>query len=224
MPKGVALFDLDGTLVEADHLHLAAWRSVAAPHGVAITEESYRTTIMGFPNTLIMASLLPHLPPAEVTEFIAEKERRFRALATALVPAAGLIAFLDWLEGRGVAIGVVTNAPRANAEQQLAGIGLAGRFGIVVIGEELAEAKPHPLPYLTGLAQLGGAAEASLAFEDSISGLRAARAAGLGVVGLTTSLAADRLLAEGADLAIADFTDPRLIPFALERLNATLSA
>ena len=88
-----------------------------------------------------------------------------------------------------------------------------------MLGEELANAKPHPLPYLTGLERLGAAAENSVAFEDSPSGLRSAKAAGLLTVGITTSLPPQRLLDEGADLAIADYSDIRLLPVIWARLG-----
>src|SRR3954452_24831068 len=192
--SGVLLFDLDGTLVDADHLHHEAWSRTLAPFGVEISVSRYRGEVMGFPNDMIMRRLVPDMAPAPALRLADEKEVLFRALATELEPATGLIAFLDWLDARRTRYGVVTNAPRANAEQELAGIGLADRFEVLVIGDELAHAKPHPLPYLTGLERLGATAARSLAFEDSLSGLRAARAAGLVVVGLTTGLSAERLI------------------------------
>ena len=107
---------------------------------------------------------------------------------------------------------LVTNAPRANVEAELAAIGLAARLTEWVLGSELERAKPDPLPYLTALERLGAEAGRSLAFEDSLSGLSAALGAGLVVVGLTTTLPADTLLAAGAIFAVADFADPRLLP------------
>ncbi len=214
----VVLFDLDGTLVDADHLHHEAWRQVLLPFDIDLDVEKYRSEIMGFANAAIMASILPDVPLDEAARIIDDKEKRFRTLATKLDPAPGLIAFLDWLEQCRVPVGVVTNAPRLNAEQELRGIGLFAHFPVLVIGEELLHSKPHPLPYLTGLERLAGMASLSVAFEDSISGIRSAKAAGLAVVGLTTGHAADHLMAEGAGLAIADFTDARLRPFVASRL------
>ena len=54
-------------------------------------------------------------------------------------------------------------------------LGLAARLPMWVIGAELARAKPDPLPYLTALARLGAEAGRSVAFEDSLSGLSAAK-------------------------------------------------
>ena len=102
---------------------------------------------------------------------------------------------LRYAAERGLPCAVVTNAPRANAEKALAALGLAELLPLLVIGGELARSKPDPLPYLTALELIGASAETSVAFEDSLSGVQAAVAAGLAVVGITTGLSAERLLA-----------------------------
>ena len=80
-----------------------------------------------------------------------------------------------------------------------------------MIGAELPRAKPDPLPYLTGLERTRAPAARSVAFEDSLSGVRAAAAAGLAVVGLTTTLERQAvLIAAGATSPRPDFTDPRV--------------
>ena len=219
MKKPCILFDLDGTLTDADHLHHAAFNQVLGRFGRAIDAEFYKNRVMGAANAVIFERLFPGEARAAHAELADEKERAFRTLAATLTPARGLLDLLAALAQRGIACGIVTNAPRANALHELAALGLATRFDTLVLGEELANAKPHPLPYLTGLARLGAAAENSLAFEDSPSGLRSAKAAGLLTVGLTTSLPAQRLLDEGADLAIADYADSRLLPVIWARLG-----
>jgi beta-phosphoglucomutase-like phosphatase (HAD superfamily) len=105
---------------------------------------------------------------------------------------------------------VVTNAPRANAAMMLKGLNLAERFDALVIGDELAHGKPHPLPYLTALEKLGGDATRAIAFEDSLSGIRAASSAGVHTVGLLTSLPEAALRDAGAAAVIADFRDRAL--------------
>ena len=212
------LFDLDGTLTDADHLHHAAFNAVLARFGKSIDSTVYKSLVMGFANPVIFGRLLPD-EAHQHAALADEKERHFRQLASKLHPAPGLIELLAFLKAQCVRHGLVTNAPRANAVHELAAMGLSDAFEAVVIGEELPHAKPHPLPYLTGLRLLESRADRSLAFEDSLSGLRSARAAGLMVVGLTTSLGADVLLAEGAALAIADFTDSRLMPLLTDRLG-----
>ena len=204
------LFDLDGTLVDTDAEHLVAFQRAFAPHGIVLDRAEYIASIMGASNEMIGRKFLPHLPHDLREQTLAAKEQAYRDGLGDLRPIAGVAALLDWADAKGLARAVVTNAPRANAELVLAAIGLAERLPIRVIGGELARSKPDPLPYLTGLRQTGARAENSVAFEDSLSGVRAAAAAGLAVVGITTSLDAARLIEAGAIFAAADFTDPRI--------------
>jgi HAD superfamily hydrolase (TIGR01509 family) len=208
--KTALLFDLDGTLVDTDTLHLTSFQEVFAGHGIALTKAEYVEKIMGSSNGLIGEAFLPHLPPREREAVLAAKEAAFRAMLGELKPVAGVTALLDYAESEGIPCAVVTNAPRANAEVVLKALGLAGRLPLQIIGSELARAKPDPLPYLTGLERTGARAAHSVAFEDSLSGLRAATGAGLSVVGMTTTLSSAILERAGATLAADDFTDPRI--------------
>lgn len=205
------LFDLDGTLTDTDKLHLVAiqqllWEEDARP----FTEEEFEVLCSGRANPELCALLFPERSIEAHRAFADRKEARFRALSQTLEPIAGLMDLLAWAQEHGVGRVVVTNAPRANADHMLAALGLQEAFASVVVAEELPRAKPDPLPYLTGLERLGASSEQALAFEDSIPGLTAAKAAGLFTVGLATSQSEAALLAAGADLVIDDFTDARL--------------
>jgi HAD superfamily hydrolase (TIGR01509 family) len=214
------LFDLDGTLVDTDAEHLVAFQRAFAPHGILLDRAEYVASIMGASNEMIGQTFLPHLPHDLREQTLAAKEQAYRDGLGDLEPIAGVAALLDWADAKGLARAVVTNAPRANAELVLAAIGLAERLPIRVIGGELARSKPDPLPYLTALERTEARAEYSVAFEDSLSGVRAAAAAGLAVVGITTSLDAARLIEVGAIFAAADFTDPRIAALIESRMAA----
>ncbi len=209
--RDTLLFDLDGTLTDTDALHYEAHRLLLQPFGKAVTLATYRSRIMGAANEAIMAWLFPDEPVARHRDLAEEKERLFRSLAGRMQPLAGLIDLLAWAEAREVKTAVVTNAPRANAEMMLTALGLADRFPVLVIADELARGKPDPLPYLTALDRLGAKAGSALAFEDSRSGVQAASAAGVETVGMLTGLDAATLRDNGAAAAIADFADPWLL-------------
>ena len=213
------LFDLDGTIVETDHLHFEAFRSVFMPHGVDIDWTGYTTRVIGRSNPTIAAEFLPHVPEAEHAGIMDAKEAAYRDQIQALEAASGLLDLLDWADSHAIPCAVVTNAPRANADKVLDVLRIRRRFRVLVIGPELREAKPHPLPYLTALEALGGDPARSVGFEDSPSGVRAAAAAGLGVVGLTTSLDDTALRAAGAAITGADFPDRSVIRYIHERMG-----
>ncbi|MBX9349059.1 HAD-IA family hydrolase [Chromobacterium vaccinii] len=203
------LFDLDGTLTDTDELHFHAFRSLLAEHCRELDHDSYLRHVHGSTNEAIMQALLPDLPERH-QELAERKEKLFRASISQLRPTPGALRLFDWARANGAAIAIVTNAPRANAELMLDGLGLASRVDTLVIGDELAYGKPHPLPYLAGLARLGGRAERACAFEDSLSGIRAAKQAGLHTFAIAGMLPEAALREAGADAVIADFNAPEL--------------
>ena len=206
-------FDLDGTIVLTDELHLEAYNEALEPYGVVIDEPYYRLSIMGRENRAIMQDLLPEADEAGWDMVAAAKESAFRREVGELRPAAGFLELLSWLEARRLQVTVVTNAPRENAELMLGALGLRERLHSLVIGEELARGKPDPLPYLTGLSLAGVTADQGIAFEDSLSGVRSACAAGLHTFGMTTALSPEALTAAGARGTICDFKAPQLWDF-----------
>jgi HAD superfamily hydrolase (TIGR01509 family) len=208
--RAALLFDLDGTLTDTDHLHFEAMRDSFAEHGVAVDWPLFAAQMIGGANADLAAKFLPHLSREEGLAAMARKEARFRARVSSLTRAAGLTELLAFAEAAQLPCALVTNAPRANATVMLDALDLSGRFFPVVIGDELARGKPDPLPYLTALETLGAQADASVAFEDSRSGVRAAAAAGVTTIGIGAATPADELRACGATIVAQDFTDPEL--------------
>lgn len=207
------LFDLDGTLFDTDPLHFQAYLRLLQEHArPTIDFALYKAQIMGLGHAEIFAKLFPDRDPASHGALADRKEHLFRTLfcdvAIALRP--GLVELLDWARDRGIPCGVVTNAPRENAMLMLGVCRLAERFDVAVFGEELSHPKPHPMPYLVGLAKLGGRADRALAFEDSLSGVRSASGAQIYTVGVCSSLPAQALRDAGASHTVDDFRDELL--------------
>ncbi|MBT9311243.1 HAD family hydrolase [Leptothoe kymatousa] len=211
------LFDLDGTLAHTDPIHFQVWHALLAPYGMTVDQDFYDRHISGRLNPDIVSDLLPQLSLEEGVAFSADKEAQFRQLAAnKLQRMDGLTDFLHHLGQQGYATALVTNAPRPNAEFMLDVLALQGIFQPVVIADDLPRGKPDPLPYQTALGQLSLAPEEALVFEDSPTGVRAAVAAGIPTVGVTSSHSDATLMQLGAMWAIADYTD--------RRLNAYLAA
>ncbi|MGV8853728.1 MAG: HAD family hydrolase [Devosia sp.] len=213
-PRAALLFDIDGTLADTDPLHLAAFNRAFAPFGQVFDKARFARELQGLANVDIARNILPDLSPAEGMAVLDQKEAAFRALAASDIhPVPGLFALLDAADAAGLPMAAVTNAPRANAELILDGLGITHRFRALVIGAELAHGKPHPLPYLEGLRLLGARAEVSVAFEDSRTGIASATAAGLATIGMRTSLGDADLRAAGAVLTADSYADPALLAF-----------
>jgi HAD superfamily hydrolase (TIGR01509 family) len=218
--RAALLFDIDGTLLNTDALHLDAFNRVFGPRGHVFDHKRFTDELQGFSMASIRERFLSHEPEERQLAIMEEKEAIFRDLAKGGVPPSpGLMALLDRADRAGVPYAAITNAPRLNAEMMLNALGVTHRFKALVIGDELPHGKPHPLPYQEGLRLLGADAAHSLAFEDSRSGIQSATAAGIATVGILTSLTADEAIAVGAVIAARDFADAPLVRFVRERVG-----
>lgn len=217
LPEFALLFDLDGTLVDTEALHLKAYGDIFREAGREIDMAYYVARIAGRSNEAILADAFPERPVGEHVVMADRKEALYRSFVAALAPTPGLNALLDWAERHGLPRAVVTNAPRANATHVLTALGVAERFDCVIASGEVARPKPDPEPYLTALERLGVAVPNAVVFEDSLSGVRAGVAAGLPTFGMLTSLSEDALLQVGAVRAIRDFQDRSLWNWLAER-------
>ena len=182
------LFDLDGTLADTDPVHFAAFNALLGESGRSLTHAQYKHSVLGGANALIMQWLFPDLDRSRHVELADRKEVLFREQSGHLQPLDGLTALIEEAEGQGAKVGVVTNAPRLNAEHMLAVLGLQRLLPTVVVGEEIARSK-----------------------QDSVSGVTAACAAGIYTVAIRTTMDEDALRAAGADMTVADYRDPALL-------------
>jgi len=203
------LFDIDGTLTDTEALHFEAWTRILAPLGRKVARDHYDRNFVGLTSDTIVARNLADIDPDVARRLPGEKEALFRSLLDKLIPTPGVLDFIARAKAAGIARAAVTNAPRANAELMLGKLGLLGEMQTLVIGDELAHGKPHPLPYLTALDRLGVPARAARVYEDSSAGVRSGVAAGIETVGVDVHSAsigvAHPLLALGAKRVIRDF-------------------
>lgn len=214
------LFDIDGTLANTDPLHLRAFNQVLGPHGHVFDHARFSRELQGFANVSIGERFLPNETLERRAAILGEKEEAFRTLVAGQIePLPGLMALLDRADNAGIPMVAVTNAPRLNAELLLSGLGITHRFKALVMGDELPHGKPHPLPYQEGLRFVGASAAASIAFEDSRSGVQSAAAAGIPTIGIRTSLSDADLIESGAVASASAFDDPAL----LARLAAAMT-
>lgn len=98
-------------------------------------------------------------------------------------PLAGVMPLLDALAAAGVAVGVVTNAPRRAAAHTLTAAGFVGCFSVVVVADEVARPKPDPAPYVAGCRAVGVKAGEVRSFDGGGGGVwrRGRRGKGGGV-------------------------------------------
>ncbi len=117
----------------------------------------------------------------------------------------GFVEFIQDLRRRNIKTAVVTSS---NQEKMKAVYTKRPEFkelfDEILTSEDFAESKPSPNCYLRAAARFEAEPEACVVFEDSFNGLKSGRAAGMTVVGLSTTNAADAI-APLCDVVIADY-------------------
>jgi beta-phosphoglucomutase len=208
MPPDLAfLFDMDGVIVDSNPTHRIAWDQYNHRFGVEMTEAMYQSMYGKRNDEIIRGFLGEHLTDAEVFEHGAAKERLYRELMTPHVAGSLVPGVADFVRRHSdVPMAVATNGEKANADMALNGAGLARYFRVTVTGGDVINPKPHPDIYLKAAELLGVKPEYCIVFEDSHAGVQAGLAAGMRVVGLSTT----HHELPGVSLLIPDFNDPVL--------------
>jgi beta-phosphoglucomutase len=206
-----AIFDLDGTVVDNMFLHAEAFAVFAERHGLPPLTPADRAKLDGRRNSEIFPVLFGReMAREEWLAYEHEKEALYREVSRGrLRLVAGLPALLDRLQAERIAVALATSAPELNVVHTLGEIGLAGAFPTVVRGDQVPQGKPAPDVFIEAARQLALPAPACVVFEDAPMGVAAARAAGMPVVGVTTSFSAEQFAAldDAPDLAVRDFDE-----------------
>jgi HAD superfamily hydrolase (TIGR01509 family) len=213
------IFDMDGVMVNSNPYHKLALREFCHKHGHQLSDEQLRSRIYGRTNRDWLTNLFGPLPEPVIRRYGEEKEQLFRDLfGKAIQPLSGLKRFLMLLEERGIPKAIATSAPRANVDFTLEHTGLGKFFTTILDESHVSRGKPDPEIYLKAAQALGYPPEKTFVFEDSLSGVQAAKAAGAHVIGVSTTHSRQELA--GTRLVIEDFTQIEIRD--LERLTGIL--
>jgi beta-phosphoglucomutase len=209
-PAGV-VFDIDGTLVDNMKLHAEAFVRFCSSHSLPAFTAEMRARLDGKRNRDIFPVLFGRaLSEDELRAFSSEKEGLYRQLSCgALAPLPGLVELLDRLEEASVPVALATSAPAENVYHTLHELGLTQRLTRVVRSDQVPRGKPHPDVFLEAARAIEADPTRCLAFEDAPMGVRAARAAGMRCVAVTTTFTREAFAAEDAvpDETVADFAE-----------------
>ena len=189
LAPGLALiFDMDGVMADSNPLHRAAWAEYNRRYGLATTQEMLERMYGKRNDEIVRDFFGDSLTDAEVRRRGAEKEALFRQLAGGRVEQMLVPGLREFLERyRSVPKALASNAEPENVDFILAESGLRPYFSVVVDGSQVSKPKPDPEIYLLAASRLEADPRNSIVFEDSYSGLNAALAARMRVVGILTT-------------------------------------
>jgi beta-phosphoglucomutase family hydrolase len=201
------IFDMDGVIVKNHEWHFRAWIEFCHHHGLQLSEEEFYTKIFGCTNHDLLTKLFGNsLTDNDIERMGEEKEALYREIyGPHVVPVPGVVEFIRSARSEGISIALATSAPASNVSFTLEHTGLEGMFEVIVESSQITHSKPHPEIYLKASSLLQLSPDQCVVFEDSLPGIESAGKAGCKVIGVATTLEAERI--SHADYVIKDFTD-----------------
>jgi HAD superfamily hydrolase (TIGR01509 family) len=185
LPAAV-VFDNDGLLLDTESVWTRAEEDLFELRGTEFTPADKRE-LVGTSAEIAGGILERRLgEPGRAAELIEElNELVVAELEHGVEAMIGARELLERLRERGTPIGLVSNSPLRFVQRSIEIVGFEGLFDIVLSAHEVAAPKPAPDPYLEACRRLGVEPGPNvIALEDSPTGVAAARAAGLTVIGV----------------------------------------
>lgn len=205
MNTAAVLFDIDGTLVDSNYLHVHAWHR--AFDEVDLNVESWRVHRgIGMDGSTLLDELVPDVAD-DIRERLSDLHSRFYAETTGLLrPLPGALRLLDAIAASGLQVVLATSAPENELEELRKVLGRDDILSAVTSSEDVETAKPEPGIVQVALERAGVTPDRAVFVGDSVWDLRAAARAEVACICFESGgTDRHRLLDEGA---IAVYSDP----------------
>ena len=201
------MFDMDGVLVDSEPIWRAVEREVFARVGIEVTDEDLFET-MGVRVADVVERWHRRHPWNEPS-----REEVARSIVDGVAQAIEregafnqeAIRAIDYVEGLGLRLALASSSPMRLIRAVLSLGGLADRFEVVLTAEDEEQGKPDPAVYRSAALALRVAPERCLAVEDSVNGVRSAKAARMVCVAVPVSGVTDGF--EEADLVLGTIAE-----------------
>jgi HAD superfamily hydrolase (TIGR01509 family) len=203
------IFDFDGLILDTETPEVQIWQELYARYGQEFPLDEWVRTVVGATvanfDPVAQLERLTGLPLDR--QALHEQAHRARLDWQAILPPLpGVADYLDSARRLGLRLAIASSSPHGWVDGYLRRLGFYDLFDAVICREDAPRLKPDPDLFLAALSALHVRADQALAFEDSPNGVKAAKAAGLRVVGVSNSITA-RLGPLPADLILASLSD-----------------
>lgn len=209
----LVIFDCDGVLVDSERLAVRVESAALAELGWKLTEAEIAERFLGRTDGDLIAAVEAHLGRSAPPGWRAALQQRYREVfATELIAVDGIEDALDRIT---LPTCVASSSSHAKLRTTLGLTGLYDRFaGRIFSADDVQRGKPAPDLFLLAAERCDTRARDCIVIEDSIAGVRAARAAGMRVLGYAGGLTSEIALAEAGATTFASMQE---LP---ERLDA----
>jgi HAD superfamily hydrolase (TIGR01509 family) len=197
------LFDMDGVIVDTHQAVTDFWQRWSSKYHVELSQTDFQQHIYGCPANHTLDVLFSHLSSTERqainTDMVTyEINQTYTAVK-------GVITFLRTLQAQNFPIALVTSGEHWKVNAVLTQLQLEHVFTATVTVADIPRGKPNPDCYLLAAQHLNKLPEQCIVFEDALSGVKAAIAAGALCIGVQP-WDGKPLLQAGARYVVPDFT------------------
>ena len=216
------LFDYNGVLVDDEEIHFEAFAEVLRGQDVEVSREAYWKEYLGYDDVGGFEAMLRDagrsVSRKEIDELVEAKKPVYLRLAGSDLSTFPDAAKVFAARAAAGPVVLVSGALRDEIELGLDVLGVRDLVLGIVAAEDTAQSKPDPDGYRQGIAMLNQASsrdvrEGTLVIEDSVSGIEAAKSAGLYCAAVAHSYDASALTAAGADFVtdkLGELTEEKL--------------
>lgn len=200
---------MDGVLIDSEPLHKRAKERAFRESGIVLPESVY-DSYKGRPDQTMLPEILDARgwSADKIQELARRKRQIYEESEHELQAVDGAVEFVRWAASR-YRIAVATSATARNREATLRLLGIGDLFHAVVDAGGHQRPKPDPEVFLIAMEKLHLKAAECWVVEDSVNGLRAAKAAGCYAVAITTTFDRETLSLAGTDMVVSSFAELR---------------
>jgi HAD superfamily hydrolase (TIGR01509 family) len=175
------IFDFDGLILDTESSDYESWQVLYAAHGRELPFDLWLGNL-GTLNRIDLGEHLATLVDRPLDTVILHQQRRqhHHEMIAHLSVMPGVEEIIRQAKAMGIKLAVASSSPHSWVDTHLARLDLLDYFDCTACRDDVdGRAKPDPAVYLKALEKLGVAGHEAVALEDSLNGIRAAKAAGI---------------------------------------------
>jgi HAD superfamily hydrolase (TIGR01509 family) len=199
-------FDMNGIVIDDEHIHEMAFRETLKPFGINLTHKEYLECCVGKTDKDGYRSIADDYSiKIDINNIIKEKETRyFNLFPKNKKTYLGVINLIKKFSEEFV-LALVSSSSRAEVDLVVQELKIKDYFKFTISADEVKKGKPDPEPYLLAANILGLQTKECAVIEDSTNGVVSAKAAGCYCIGVSTTH--EREMLKDADLIVDRFSE-----------------
>lgn len=201
MKYDAVLFDMDGVILDSEPVHMLAFQKTLKTLGLQLDEDDYKKYFAGKTDQAGFIDYFKEINrDFNLAQTMQAKTNLYLRLAVDnIVAYPGIVSLIKTLSA-SIPLALVTGSLRIEADIALQTLGLTDCFKFVISADDVTQGKPSPEGYKKATNLLNLPTKNCTIVEDSPSGIKAARSAGIHCIAITNTHTKDEL--GGADLVV----------------------